>query len=224
MFLLEIIKGIHQIDDVIGNVYLLINGDKLVLIDTGFPGNEGKIRKYIEKLGFNLNAVSTIILTHYHIDHTGNAKKLKEETGAQIAIHQDDTDFVTQKKTPPRPKSLLSRAIGIVKAAPVEPDIVLRDGDKICGLQVIHTPGHTPGSIALFDAERKVMFVGDTVFYGDDQVEGPEEKHTLDMALAYESIGRIASFDFDVMLSGHREPLTVDASKKIKRFVATQKK
>ena len=80
-------------------------------------------------------------------------------------MHEADADFVTHKKSPPRPKGLLSRAIGVVKAAPVEPDILLKEGDMIEGLQVVHVPGHTPGSIALFDAQRKVMFVGDAVFY-----------------------------------------------------------
>jgi glyoxylase-like metal-dependent hydrolase (beta-lactamase superfamily II) len=92
---LEIINGIHQVDGVNGSVYIVVNGDKLTLIDTGFFHSEGKIEQYIEKLGFKPSAVSTIILTHYHIDHTGNAKKLKEKTGAKVAVHEADADFVT---------------------------------------------------------------------------------------------------------------------------------
>jgi glyoxylase-like metal-dependent hydrolase (beta-lactamase superfamily II) len=221
---LKIIEGIHQVDGVNGSVYLIVNGDKLTLIDTGFIRSEGKIEECIEKLGFKPSAVSTIILTHYHIDHTGNAKKLKEKTGAKVAVHEADAEFVTHKKSPPRPKGLLSRAIGVVKAAPVDPDILLKEGDMIEGLKVIHTPGHTPGSIALFDAQRKVMFVGDTVFYAKGQIEGPKENFSWDSKLARESIGKIAAYDFEVMLSGHEEPLMSGASEKIKKFVATQKK
>ncbi len=206
-----------------GSVYLIVNGDKLTLIDTGFFHSERKIEQYIEKLGFKPSAVSTIILTHYHIDHTGNAKKLKEKTGAKVAVHEADTDFVTHKKAPPRPKGLLSRAIGIVKAAPVDPDIILRDSDMIEGLKVIHVPGHTPGSIALFDAQRKAMFVGDAVFYAKGNVEGPKKNFSWDNKLAYESIGKIAAYDFEVMLSGHEEPLTSGASKKVKEFIETKK-
>ncbi len=221
---MEIVKGIHQIDGVNGNAYLIVDGNNLTLIDTGFFRAAGKIEDYIKKLGFELSAVSTIILTHYHIDHTGNAKKLKEQTGAKVAVHEADADFVTQKKAPPRPKSLLSRAAAVIKPAPVEPDIILKDGDKIAGLQVIHVPGHTPGSIALFDAERRVMFVGDTVFFYDGEVHGPEPQYTVDVDLAHESLIRLAGFDFDVMLSGHEEPLTSGASEKIRKFVATLKK
>jgi glyoxylase-like metal-dependent hydrolase (beta-lactamase superfamily II) len=118
---------------------------------------------------------------------------------------------------------LLSRAIGVVKAAPVDPDIILRDGDMIEGLQVIHIPGHTPGSIALFDAQRKAMFVGDAVFYAKGNVEGPKENFSWDNKLAYESIGKIAAYDFEVMLSGHEEPLTSGASKKVREFIQTKK-
>ena len=221
---MEIINGVYQVEGVNGSVYIVVNGDKLTLIDTGFIRSEGKIEECIEKLGFQPSAVSTIILTHYHIDHTGNAKKLKEKTGAKIAVHEAEADFVTHKKSPPRPKGLLSRAIGVVKAAPVEPDIILKDRDTIEGLQVIHMPGHTPGSIALFDTQRKVMFVGDALFYANGKIEAPEEKFTWDTGLALESIGKIAGFDFEVMLSGHKEPLMSEASEKVKKFVLTQKK
>jgi hydroxyacylglutathione hydrolase len=175
-------------------------------------------------LGFNLSAVSTIILTHYHIDHTGNAKKLKEQTGAKVAVHEADADFVTHKKSPPRPKNFLSRAIGVVKAAPVEPDVLLKDGDTIEGLQVVHLPGHTPGSIALFDADRKVLFAGDALFYVDDKVKGPEEKYVWDMPLALKSLEKLGGLDFEVMLCGHRDVLTGGASQKVKEFVSTLKK
>ena len=222
---MEIINGVHQVDGVNGgSVYLIVNGDKLTLIDTGFIRSTEKIENYIAQLGFQPSAVSTIILTHYHIDHTANAKKLKEKTGAKVAVHETEADFLTHKKSPPRPKGLLSRAIGIVKAAPVEPDILLKEGDTIEGLQVVHVPGHTPGSIALLDAQRKVMFVGDAVFYARGKIEAPDEKFTWDMKLALEAIGKIAEFDFEFMLSGHMEPLMSGASKKIKEFVLAQKK
>ncbi len=221
----KVIEGVHQVDGVNGgNVYLIVNGDKLTLIDTGFVRSAEKIESYIEKLGFQPSAVSSITLTHYHIDHTANAKTLKEKTGAKVAVHEADADFVTHKKSPPRPKGLLSRAIGIVKAALVEPDIVLKDDDNIEGLQVVHVPGHTPGSIALLDAQRKVMFVGDAVFFADGKVEAPDEKFTWDMGQAAESIGKMAEIDFEVMLSGHKESLMSEASKKVKEFVLAQKK
>ncbi len=220
---MKIVEGVHQVDGVNGNVYLIEDGTKLVLIDTGFPRSAKKIENYIKKAGFNLSAVSTIVLTHYHIDHVGNAKKLKQQTNAKIAVHEAEADFVAHRKAPPKPKKFMAQLTSTLKPAAVEPDVLLKDGDKIGNLQVIHTPGHSPGSISLYDPERKVMFVGDAVFFFDGQVEGPDAQFTLDMSEAEKSIGHLSTFDFDVMLSGHGEPLTESASEKVKGYYALLK-
>lgn len=221
---MKIVEGIHQVDGVNGNVYLVENQDKLILIDTGMPRNDKKITKYIETLNRNPTDVSTIVLTHFHIDHVGNAKKLKDETNAKIAVHELDADFVSGKRSPPKPKNLVFKALSsVVHAEPVKVDMPLKEGDIVGDLMVIHTPGHSDGSIALFDKNRKVMFVGDTIRFSGGKLEGPPEHFTLDMHKAKESIGKISTYEFDVMLSGHGEPLTVDASKKVREFNATLK-
>lgn len=221
---MKIIEGIHQVDGVNGNVYLVENQDKLILIDTGMPRNDKKITKYIETLNRNPTDVSTIVLTHFHIDHVGTAKKLKEETNAKIAVHELDADFVSGKRSPPKPKNLMFKALSsVVHAEPVEVDMPLKEGDMVGDLMIIHTPGHSDGSIALFDKDRKVMFVGDTIRFSGGKLEGPPEHFTLDMDKAKESIGKISIYEFDIMLSGHGEPLVVDASKKVREFNATLK-
>ena len=211
-------------DGVNGNVYLVEDDAKLTLIDTGLPRSSGKIIKYIKQLGYEPSSVSTIILTHFHIDHDGSAKKMQELTNAKIAVHEAEADVVAAKKSPPKPKKLLVKALtSIIKVTPVEPGLLIKDGDKIGGLLVIGTPGHSDGSISLLDEKRKVMFVGDAVRFVDGKVEGPPEGFTLDMARAKESIGRISTFDFDVMLSGHGEPLMHSASEKLKNYYASLK-
>lgn len=221
---MKIVKGVHQVDGVNGNVYLVEDDAKLTLIDTGLPRSSGKIIKYIKQLGYEPSSVSTIILTHFHIDHVGSAKKMQELTNAKIAVHEAEADVVAAKRSPPKPKKLLVKALNsIFKATPVEPGLLIKDGDKIGGLLVIGTPGHSDGSISLLDEKRKVMFVGDAVRFVDGKVEGPPEGFTLDMARAKGSIGRISTFDFDVMLSGHGEPLMPSASEKLKNYYASLK-
>lgn len=181
-------------DGVNGNVYLVEDDAKLTLIDTGLPRSSGKIIKYIKQLGYEPSSVSTIILTHFHIDHVGSAKKMQELTNAKIAVHEAEADVVAAKKSPPKPKKLLVKALtSIIKVTPVEPGLLIKDGDKIGGLLVIGTPGHSDGSISLLDEKRKVMFVGDAVRFVDGKVEGPPEGFTLDIARAKESIGRISN-------------------------------
>ena len=190
----------------------------------GYLETKKKITKYIEALGRKPTDVSTIVLTHFHIDHVGNAKKMKELTNAKVAVHELDADYVAGKKAPPKPKNLMFKALSSVfKAAPVEPELLLKDGDKVGRLIVIHTPGHSEGSISLLDAERKVMFAGDAIRFMNGKITGPPEQFTLDMDKAKGSIRKISTFDFDVMLSGHGQPLISNASQKVKDYVVTLK-
>jgi len=221
---LKITEGIYQVEGVNCNVYLVENGDKLILIDTGLPRSDKKIVKAIEDLGRKPADVSTIVITHFHVDHVGSLRKMKELTGAKVAVHEADADYVDGKRSPPKPKNLMMKALSsVVKAAPVDVELRLKEGDKVGGLVVIHTPGHSEGSISLLDTARKVMFVGDAVRFVDGEVQGPPPRFTPDPAKAKESIGKISTFDFDIMLSGHGQPLMEKASQKIKEYKATMK-
>ena len=218
---MKIVDGIYQVEGVNCNVYLVEHGDKLLLIDTGLPRSDKKINRAIEEMGHKPTEVSKIIFTHHHIDHVGSAEKMKQLTGAKVAAHEADADYVAGKKTPPRPKSLLMKTLGsFVRSAPVNVDLILHDGDKVGRLIVVHTPGHSGGSISLLDAERKVMFVGDAVRFTDGKLQGSPAQYTLDEAKAKESIKKVAGFDFEVMLAGHGEALMPEASKKLKEFSA----
>jgi glyoxylase-like metal-dependent hydrolase (beta-lactamase superfamily II) len=222
---LKIVDGVHQVSGVDCNVFLDFYMDKIVVIDTGLPGNSKKNLGYIEKLGYKPTDVTTIVLTHHHIDHVGNLKKIREATNAKVAAHELDASIIAGEKAAPKTKSLLVKALSaIVKPSPVKPDIILKDNDKIEGLLVIHLPGHTEGSIALLDVERKVMFVGDALRFVDDKIQLSPEHYTLDPVKAKESVGKIASFDFDVLVGGHGQTLMPQASQKIKSFYETLKK
>lgn len=92
-------------------------------------------------------------------------------------------------------------------ATPVEPDLRLKENDTIGSLIVLHTPGHTPGSISLYDNKRKVLFVGDTARFMKGKLQGPPPQFTPDMGNAKTSIERLSKLEFEVLLSGHGEPL-----------------
>lgn len=221
---MKITEGIYQVDGVNGNVYLVEDGNSLILVDTGLPRSHKKIISSIQGLGREPTDVSLIVLTHFHIDHVGSLKKMKEATGAKVAVHELDADYVAGKRAPPKPKNLMLRALSsLVKVEPVDVDLILNENDKVGRLLVIDTPGHSEGSISLLDNDRKVMFVGDAVRFVDGKMQGPPERFTLDMDKAMKSIGRIASFEFDVLLSGHGQTLMPKASQKVKEFYATLK-
>jgi len=99
--------------------------------------------------------------------------------------------------------------------------MTLEENDKVGKLVVIHTPGHTPGSISLYDPNRKVLFVGDAIRYIEGKIEAPPKQFTLDEHQARQSIEKISLLEFDLMLSGHGGPLKPNASAKVKEFART---
>jgi glyoxylase-like metal-dependent hydrolase (beta-lactamase superfamily II) len=219
---MEIIPGVHQIDGVNGNCYIIM-GDGMVLVDTGLPGNTGKILTYVhDTLGGIPSDIETIILTHYHLDHTGNAYELWDITGAKVAIHVDDADYVAGIRAMPVPQGLIGLLYRMFKIffkfKPVQPDIVLHDNDQIAGLTCIHTPGHTSGSICLYDPKFRVLFAGDTLRYSDGKLGGPSPRFTPDMEQAEQSIKKVAGLEFDILLPGHGVPLMSGASEKVREF------
>ena len=220
---MEIVPGIHQVEDVNGNCYVIVR-DGITIVDTGLPGAGKKILSYIQNtLGKKPSDIRTIILTHYHIDHTGNVNTLKSACTGKVAIHTADAVFVSGMQTPPFPRGwrgILFRVLGVfMKTRPFQPDILLHDGDVIAGLNCIHTPGHTSGSICLLDPATGVIFVGDILRFDGQKIEGPPAQFTPDMGLAHQSIKKIAALNFDILLSGHGVPLRPGASEKIREFV-----
>ena len=220
---MEIVPGIHQIDGINGNCYV-IGGDGLTLIDTGLPHGSAKILAYLrDVLQKNPSDIKTIILTHFHIDHTGNGVELKKASGAKVAIHEADADFVSGKKTGPSLKGVKGLVIHVLgrlffRSPSFQPDILLKEGDTIAGLSCIHTPGHTPGSICLLDPGRKVLFCGDLLRYNGVKLEGPPPQFTPDMGGAMQSVKKIAALDFEILLSGHGVPLRAGASEKVREL------
>jgi|SRR5208283_2828846 len=218
---MEIVPGIHQVDGVNGNCFIIVR-DELTIIDTGMPKNSAKIVKYIQDiLKRKPSDIKTIVLTHFHVDHVGNASELKKLSGAKVAIHKADADYVSGRKPQPVPKSVVGMLMKVFiplffGSRPVEPDINLNDGTTIAGLTTIHTPGHTPGSICLFDPVSKILFVGDLLRFNGSKIEiGPLP---LDTGEIQQSINKIAAIDFDIMLSGHGVPMRPDASVKVREF------
>lgn len=219
---MEIVSGIHQVEGVNGNCYVIVR-DGIIIVDTGLPGAGKKILSYIQDtLGKKPSDIKTIILTHYHIDHTGNVNALKSAGAGKVAIHPADAAFVSGAQRAPFPRGwrgILFRILGsFMKTRPFQPDILLNDSDVIAGLICIHTPGHTPGSISLLDPVTGVIFVGDTLRFDGQKIEGPPAQFTPDMGLAQQSIKKIAALNFDILLPGHGVPLRPAASEKVREF------
>jgi glyoxylase-like metal-dependent hydrolase (beta-lactamase superfamily II) len=220
---MEIVPDVHWIKGITAHCYIIVDKE-LTLIDTGMPRKTKKILRYItDELQKKPSELKTIILTHCDIDHVGNALELRNLTGAKIAAHPQDAEVIAGEKNRITPKGgvrILLKLLGLfMRVKPFQVDILINDGDNISGFTVLHMPGHTQGSIALYDSKRKVLFIGDTLGCRDGVVQGPSKSVTMDMKQAYKSIEKLKGLDFTVLLSGHGEPLKSDASSKVTEFI-----
>ena len=141
------------------NCYILLDNEAGIGIVVD-PGDEcEKIATVIEEAGVN---IQYIVNTHAHYDHIGADLELKDRFGAKILIHEADRDMLED------PRLNLSLKKPRIKAKSVKADRLLKEGDIVTAgkinLEVIHTPGHTPGSICLLG--KDYIFTGDTLFAG----------------------------------------------------------
>lgn len=145
------------------NCYILVceRTRESIIIDPGF--NKFDEELVLQKIRERELTIKYIINTHGHVDHISGNLRVKEETGANIAIHHYDADMLMN------PKRNLSKMLGLNITSP-PPDLILQDGDKLkvghFEVEVLHTPGHTPGSISLYLEREGVVFTGDTLFAG----------------------------------------------------------
>ncbi|HEX9441151.1 MAG TPA: MBL fold metallo-hydrolase [Roseiflexaceae bacterium] len=140
------------------NCYLVRDDDGLTLIDTGIPGSAPAILGATSKLDM---PIRRIVLTHAHGDHLGSLDALHQLLpAAEVLVSARDTRFLTGDMSldPDEPQTKLR---GGYQTITTRPSRLLADGDRVGALQVVGTPGHTPGHIALFDPRDGTLIAGD---------------------------------------------------------------
>ena len=220
---LEIIPSVYQLT-IRGVNVILITEEELTLVDTGFRGSSAQIVDFIHSLGRSVEEISLIIITHNHLDHAGGLAELRKLTKAKVTAHQ--ADFVDIENQLPYPRVVqktlrippFSALRSVFSIKPSEVDIQLA-GDEVLkplgGLKVVHTPGHTPGSISLFSPQNKLLIVGDTLNKRRGILRLPPKMASTNLTQAIDSVKRMAQLDFDILCFGHGRPLTDDVHSKM---------
>ncbi|HVU35403.1 MAG TPA: MBL fold metallo-hydrolase [Opitutaceae bacterium] len=160
--------GLYPVRGFMSVPHLLVDGDGVVLLDTGFPGDHRAILRTVTQLGLGPRDVRAIVLTHGHIDHAGNAAWAKTWTRAPVYAHPLDQPHIDGTF----PYSGPARICGALETAgramthyrPVAIDEPLRDGQELPfwgGLRVIHLPGHTVGHCGFYSRRHDLLFSGD---------------------------------------------------------------
>ncbi|HET8569175.1 MAG TPA: MBL fold metallo-hydrolase [Candidatus Limnocylindria bacterium] len=200
---MEIARGVHAVRLLGSRGYLVEGDDGLTLVDAGLRGSGPLLRWYLSRIGRAPDDIVRIVCTHGHPDHIGGVREIAAMTGAGVLMHPADSErlritlreAVARPITPGPVIAYLTRPPGAVSA--------LEDGASVAGLEAIHTPGHTPGSVCLYSPDRRLLIVGDVLQVVRGRISLPSQVFTEDMGEARRSIARLAELDVEIVAFAH---------------------
>lgn len=146
--------------------YLVYGVERICLIDCGVAGSERVLFDYVRSTGRSPDEIARIVQTHAHPDHIGATRTIKQATGCIVAAHLgdkpwiEDIDLQCKERPIPNFQSLVAGSVAVDRS--LEDGDVLDLGDDL-GLEVLHTPGHSNGSISLVLLEDRALFSGDAI-------------------------------------------------------------
>jgi len=184
---------------------IIIFGDRITLIDTGVKGSEEKIFAYIEQNNRKITDIKTIILSHSHPDHIGSAAIIKDLTNCEVLAHGGEIDWIEnikiQNKERPVPGffNLADRSVKVDKL--LEDKQLINIGKDIT-IEIIHSPGHSKGSINILFKEDDILFTADSIPLKNDI---PNYDSYPDLMNSLEGIKE--RNDFSILLTSWTPPL-----------------
>lgn len=211
----ELATGLYQVSLANVNIFLLFDGDGgLVLVDAGFPSQEDDILAAAATLGSG--EIRHILVTHCHGDHTGSLAHLQKRTGATVYMHSKEASMIAKGQavthlTPPEGLvgGLLHRRLASIvppRVAPVKADVLLKDKAQLPlagGIEIVHTPGHTPGHVVFAVRQAGAVILGDAAA----NVFGLRPMPNGDHWQAEQSLRRIARRTFDIAGFAHGDAI-----------------
>ena len=183
------------------SAYILARGGQAAIVDTGVGGSAGAIEDSLAEIGLDWAAVEHLILTHRHDDHVGSASEIME-AAPDMAAYAGAEDI--SAISVPRPLN------------PVE------DGDLVFDLQIVTTPGHTPGSISVFDPVGGILVAGDALRAEGGRPGLPGGQFTENMDEAIQSVAKLGELVFETLLVGHGDSIENGASAAVAELAAAQ--
>ncbi len=193
------------------NIGLIDGGKQKALIDTGTGMYHSFLEGSLLKVGVTIESITDILLTHSHIDHIGGVANIIREASPKVHLHKAEADLINAGDM----RLTLADTFG-AEVPRMKIEGVLQEGSMISigniKIDVLHTPGHSSGSVCYHIKEKGIVFTGDTMFSGGSfgRVDFP----TGNPREIVESLKRLSELDdFNTALPGHMAPVRVSATR-----------
>ncbi|HEY3549771.1 MAG TPA: MBL fold metallo-hydrolase [Gaiellaceae bacterium] len=227
----ELAPGVYSLGHGKGghvHAFLLESGGELLLVDTLFEGDARLVLDAVRQLGRSPTEIKRIAITHAHRSHLGGLAALKRITGATVYAHRWEADIVAGDRraqavsiVPHQSIKLIPFQLGLwldrPRHTPCPVDELLDEGDSLGPLQVMHSPGHSPGHLTFWWPERRFLIAGDGIATWPDLCAG-WKVFNLNHVQHKASLGRLASFEPLTVGVGHGEPIVEDAADRVRRL------
>ena len=204
---------------------LVDDGDGVTLVDAGLRGATRRLTAHLAAMGKRPDEVHQIVVTHAHGDHVGDARRLREATGARLCIHEEDAVFCSSGKAPPLDRSRpLARIMGLfpqrIGGAPVDETFTDNQLLEVAGgLRVLHTPGHTPGHCSLLHEPSGVLITGDSLFNWRSRMRYSYAFFCTNFAMSVETADRLGEAEYEVAAFTHGREIRDRAREAIRDFL-----
>jgi glyoxylase-like metal-dependent hydrolase (beta-lactamase superfamily II) len=199
---MQVTQGVHLLQVTKDSYAYVILADEPVLVDTCLPGRTDAILKELETLGLKPTDLAHILLTHHDLDHIGNARALQQASGAKLWASQEDVPYILGQRSRPGIKRLTQM---IVKADVPQVDETYTPGQRIGEIEVIATPGHTPGHVSFLFGET--LLSGDLVVNNKGRLQAAPALLTWDRKVLGRSLHEVEHFPFTWVCPAHGEPI-----------------
>ena len=225
---MEVAAGVHQIR-MLGADSFVLGEDRITLIDAGMAGSRRTIERQLRQMGRTLADLERVVCTHGHPDHIGGVNELvRGRDDVEVLIHPADLAGLTLPlrhalgRSPDggarRGRLIQYLTRTPLNCTPIEDGAVL---PLLGGLRVVHTPGHTPGSICLYAERLRLLFTGDVLQVIRGRLTFASRLFSHDHAGARASIARLAELEVDTIAFSHYPPWTDDATGALRELAAT---